>query len=171
MNRQARALAHPAIAGLNDPVTITLLLDCLMRLEHDTAMRTHDLVNILDVEYPQILWSAIVVGRILSDLAEACKGSGITPAPIALQKTGQGNRYIVQISQEGWKWLAKARTLMGQRAERLIEEERGSSIRITVTSFPFDVIDLANARPETGDVETGDVETGDVETGDTEDAA
>lgn len=146
--RQNDTMYHSSPAGYYDPVTITLLLDMLLRCEHDTCIRARDLRFLLDVEYPQMMWTDVTIGRVLSDLAEAARGSGVDPTPIEQQRTTHGHKYVLNITRNGWVWLRDARIRMGDYAEQLLASERRDRARITLPAFPFDVLDEVSQVPQ-----------------------
>lgn len=147
-SKQIKTLHHPTPAGYNDPVAITCVVDALLRSEHDVTIRTRHLNHLLVEEYPQLLWSPVTVGRILSELCEAAEGAGITPAPIIAWHQGTGTRYIVNVNQNSWKWFARVREAMGKLAERIIEEEIGQAAVIKMDAFPHDAIDAVKIRAD-----------------------
>lgn len=143
---QASVLSHPSPNSDTDPVTLTLVLDCLLRLEHDTILRATTLVPVLADNYPQIKWDNVTVGKILSSLYEAAQTApGIAGKPgIEVAKESNGrNVYGVNLSVEFWQWLGAARTIMGTRAERLMRDERDLGRRIRAVDFPWDVFEEA----------------------------
>lgn len=128
-------------AGWCDPVSIALLLDGLLRLEHDTTIRARHLATILNQEYPQISWNATTVGRILSELAEAALALGLDEPPLERQLTSGGHRFAVNVNSLNWRWLLNVRRAMGDYAEEVIREERALVEFSPRRNFPFDVID------------------------------
>lgn len=138
--RQAENLAHPSPAGYYDPLSIMCVTDLLLRLEHDSFIRSRHLANLLDIEYRQLSWPSVVVGHILSDLAEAAAASGISPAPIERDLTKGGNRYIVRTDPGSWQWLVAVRARLGELAEAVVREEQGIGARVARPAFPFDAL-------------------------------
>jgi len=134
-------LAHPVPAGWWDPVSIALVLDCLLRLEHDTVIRARHLVQLMNAEYPQMSWNPTVVGRIMSDLAEASLASGATAEPpIDRFRASHGHQFIVNVNSLNWRWLIGVRRAVADYAETVIREERALGEFSPRRNFPFDVI-------------------------------
>jgi hypothetical protein len=141
MAREIAVLVHPSPAGYYDPVTITSVIDMILRLEHDTTIRPRDLVPLLSQHYPNLIWKPIVVGRVLSDLTEAASAQ----EEPAIQKSlsSGGHRYSIAVTPDAWRWLVKTRDAMAEMAFRQIEIERATGEPVKRTSFPFEVLDAA----------------------------
>jgi hypothetical protein len=138
---QADRLAHPTPNSPHDPVSAALVLDCIMRLEHDTPFYAKDLTNILTIAYPQMIWDAYTVGRILRFLAEAAEDSGCPVSPIESGKDYEGFWYQVNKNEMNWEWIGKARFNMGAAADKLVEKERRDKKLAPRRAFPFESIE------------------------------
>lgn len=140
MLKEARALTHPTPAGWCDPVSITLVLDLLLRLENDTTLRARHLTDLLTQEYPQVAWNPNTVGRILSELSEAAAVAGATTEPpIERNLTRGGNRFVVNVNTHNWNWLLGVRARMYDHALQQVRNERATGEFERRSSFPFDV--------------------------------
>jgi hypothetical protein len=138
-DRTAR-LSHPTPAGWCDPVSIALVLDAILRLEHDTTIRAGHLNDILNAEYPQVAWNPNTVGRILSELAEAAAATGAESPAIVRGLTRGGNRFAVNVDSLNWRWLYEVEKRMLDLAERVTLDERVTGKVKSRPSFPHDVV-------------------------------
>lgn len=138
--RQRPALAHPQRNSHNDPVTVALLLDGMLRLEHDHVLRAKPLADLLNEQYPQLLWDAVTVGKILASLSEAAKASGAPETELPLERgvTSGAAFFAFRPSVLNWRWLASLRHAMGRKAEEVIQTERKLGKAIARPDFPWD---------------------------------
>jgi hypothetical protein len=143
---QAGSLSHPTPNSDTDPVTLALVLDCLLRMEHDTVLRATPLSGLLNEHYPQIKWDPVTVGKILSAIAEAARGGpGFAGRPgieMAIESNGR-RAYGVNVSSDFWGWLGIARSKMGLRAQSVVNEERSLRQLKPRGEFPWDIFEEA----------------------------
>lgn len=139
--KRQRPLAHPQPNSHFDPVSIALTLDAILRMEHDHLIRARPLADLLNEEYPQVMWDAVTVGKILASIVEAAKASGApeNEPPLARGVTSGAAFFAVHPSVLNWRWLAALRHAMGARAEEVIETERRLGKRLARPDFPWDV--------------------------------
>lgn len=122
---QRRAFVRPFPNGRRDPVTISLVLDLLMRLEHDRVLRTREVIELLRLNYPQATWDPTTVGWILSEICHVAAESGApSPRPIEKATDSQGKYfYVVHPTPANWQWMGRLRHEVGQKAARVLEDE------------------------------------------------
>lgn len=137
---QASRLVHPQVNGCWDPVTIALVLDFLMRIEHTSYFRARDFVNIMPLLYPQILWDTTTVGKILAEITDIAERSGAPHSPIDWGRDNEGRYYMFNKTIENWRWLGLLRNAMGAFAEKQIKEEFDTSAIIKRLGFPNEPI-------------------------------
>lgn len=116
-------LAYPQTNGRNDPLTIMLVLDCLMRLETDSYITANPLTAMLWQEYPQMTWDAVTVGYILSKLAETTEDlpeAGHMP-PFAKVIYAGVAQYAIADDGLSRRWMGRARDLVADKAKEAIQ--------------------------------------------------
>lgn len=130
-NQPTTFLYHPSRNGWNDPLTIMVIVDCLLRLNPRRYVSAAQLTAILQDHYKMISWDQHTVGKVLSDLhswaqmAERPKGR---MAPIERVTWNGSRQYVLDHSLAGWDWLGQAREYLGQAATKLIAIEHHNQI-------------------------------------------
>ena len=85
---------HRTKNGIYDPLTYYHLTDLLLKIPEGEVFRTNELLYLLDAHYPQLVWDAVTVGRVLTDIAvnlhEAYKAT-----PISAVRRWNGMAYAV----------------------------------------------------------------------------
>ena len=146
--RQVRTMVYyPSKNGFNDPLTITCLLDLLIRMEPATFLNAPVLVDFLEDEYPQIVWDAVTVGRIMKALVEEAaitERPNNQPAPIIEYRYSDGRVYMINPSPGNHYWLCQLREYFGRCAEKYARDLRGDEppsrdgqIWADVTTLPW----------------------------------
>jgi hypothetical protein len=138
-NRQAGE-TWPTKSGYFDPLSLMLVVEMLMRTEGDTYIVARDLTRMLENAFPQQTWRAVVVGRILSDLAEAANATDATPRPIEKTAGQGGHDYLLNVNPENWRWLGDVREVAGRLFERALDDARRGTYK-PPSSFPFEEFD------------------------------
>lgn len=112
-------LYQPVKNGENDALTITCVLDLLMRVDHDAYTFSAGLTKLLGEEYGDLVWfDPYTVGRILKQLLGAQPALERHHRPMELVMWGGARQYVVRWDDaNAWRWLAVARDRMGKRAE------------------------------------------------------
>jgi hypothetical protein len=64
-------LRHLTRNGVYDPITHFHVLDNLLDIAGGDSFRTRDLLPYLRVRAPNLVWDAVTVGRVITDMAEA----------------------------------------------------------------------------------------------------
>lgn len=127
-------LAMPSRNGENDALSITCVLDLLLRIETDTAIHPAGFTQLLNEEYGHlVVFDPYTVGRIFSGLLEATEDAMVErpkdwPRPLdRIMESGARLLAVIDGAVENRWWLGNARELMGRRAERDIEEVKGGA--------------------------------------------
>ena len=71
LTRRRLHMFHKQKNGAYDSVTYYHVLEMLMHIEPGEVFRTKEFIKVLGGEVTGILWDAVTVGRIISDIAEA----------------------------------------------------------------------------------------------------
>ena len=125
-NQPKGALQYASQNGHFDPLSIAGVLDCILRLEVGPYINAGNLAYELNRNYDNVLWDAVSVGRILSDLAsfamELKMPSEDHQRPIYLRKHGGIRNYIVHNDPNGWQWLGLVRDHFGRTAEEYVRD-------------------------------------------------
>lgn len=135
IGKAPRTMFHqPGKAGYNDPVTITCVLDLILRSETDTYVEAGPLTDRLQDLYGHLVqFDSTTVGKILSTLAQEQrdvdrpnKDANILDYVTA----GGARKYVVMEDVQGWLWLMGVREYFGRlAAERLEALRRGAKPR------------------------------------------
>lgn len=127
-NQPKGPLAYPVPNGVNDPLSIACVLDLVLRLEVGPYMSGGNLAFELNRSYEQVIWDAVTVGKILSDVVSFADllemPSPHHQRPLYLRKHGGIRNYIVHDDPHGWQWIGLIREYMGRKAEEYIRERR-----------------------------------------------
>lgn len=118
--------------GRNDPASIALVLDCLLRLSPGPNITSAMLVGFLQDQYAQIDWDAVTVGRILGQLVDAAHdktphgtyegGNPDAPitheqnAPIYKWRNAGLTQFCIEDNLPARHWLGAARSLAARMA-------------------------------------------------------
>lgn len=148
-------LVEPARNGENHALSITCVLDLLLRIETDTAIHPSGFTAMLNEEYGHLVFfDPYTVGRIFSGLLEAVEDSLVDrPAdwPRALDRIMESGARLIAVidgaTENRW-WLGNAREAMGARAERDIaaikegmEPPRSEDTWAVLEEIPFAVVE------------------------------
>jgi len=136
---QRASIVRSAKCRPGDPVSVLFVLDLVLRAHPDTRIRAKELVNLLRMYYPQVLWDVRTVGRILAGLVEAASGCGAPERdlPIKSYVSGGTAGYVVSTRLESWRWLISARHALGNIAEQMVEQERAMGREEPFGDFPW----------------------------------
>lgn len=105
--------------GQFDPLSHMLVVDCLAKISPEIELRTAELVKWMNVEYSQVHWDAVTLGKILSDLVdEFTDAMGPENRFIARSRDWKGSFYLLRRSPEALKLLHQLRDDL-QRLTRL----------------------------------------------------
>lgn len=134
-------LRWPSVNGPNDPLSIMLVLDCIMRLETDAYIQAGGLTALLGREYQQVIWDPVNVGKILAGLHDlgmdaAPRGNG----PLGRQSYGGAVMYAMSEDPEAWKYLGAVRQRIGTITEGLIRAAHEDQVLPTRDSSVWDEI-------------------------------
>lgn len=116
---------HRAKNGVYDPISYYHVLDEIMQLTPYQDFRTVDLIYRLDETKPQLIWDAVSVGRILTDIVENLHDA-YDAWPIAMGRRWNGMTYAVSGLPESRVMLHRLHDdLYALCEETLKEESRG----------------------------------------------
>lgn len=91
---------HRSRNGVYDPLTYYRVLHTLMSIEPGQLFRTQELIAVLKIEHPQMVWDPTTVGRVVTDIADSLKeANGITP--ISFARRWNGMSYQMEADAEG----------------------------------------------------------------------
>jgi hypothetical protein len=120
-NQPKGALAYPHVNGLDDPLTLAMLFDALLRLNPASYVVSAEFADALNEEYPQIRWDPITVGRCLSDIYSMGHELASTRPnkpfdswnPFDRTQNGSIRYYIIAPDEVSRLWFGKVREYMG----------------------------------------------------------
>jgi hypothetical protein len=141
---QARNLRHAQAAGRQDPLSIMLVLDLLLRIEPEYEIRARDVTDLLSVEHPDIWWDSVTTGRILTKLKEVIDQYCTAEAgrrPLEMETDRDGAYYVMVPSISNWIMLGEMRERMGTLAEQVIENENAEHARHPRPDFPWEAFE------------------------------
>lgn len=106
--------------GRYDPVSITAVLDAILRIEPTSWMTAARLTEFLTARYPGMAWDSVTVGIILNKIADAAADKTIGEAnpPLITWKVSGLSQYGQGGHSQASDWLGAARDVMGQAAEQ-----------------------------------------------------
>lgn len=147
-------LAMPSRNGENDAVSITCVLDLLLRIETDTAIHPSGFTDLLNEEYGHlVVFDPYTVGRIFTGLLDAAQDAMVDrPAhwqrPLdRIMESGARLLAVIDGAVENRWWLGNARELMGRKAQRDIAEvqqgaspPRSEATWLVLEQVPFAVV-------------------------------
>lgn len=118
-------LIMPMPNGFNDPISIALVVDLLLRIEYGTFLNSALLSEMLQREFPHIIWDPVTVGRIMKALVEESfdrrPPNGGQP-PIEEIRLSDGRVYMLHLDNPyHHAWLAKVREHFGKLAEAAVK--------------------------------------------------
>lgn len=120
---QREVLRRPTLVSDRDPVVYALMVDALMRMEHDHTITSKELANFLDQYYPAFIWNTVMVGRMLANLAEASKVPNEGSPAIEGKRDSNRWFYRVRTDPRSWRWLGHMRDKLGKLAEQTLARE------------------------------------------------
>lgn len=141
---QANTMRHAQPAGRQDPLSIMLVIDLLMRLEPETEVRARDLAEILNEEYKDIWWDAITTGRIMTNLMTIVEQYCTAPVGqrvLECEKDRDGFYYLLIPSVPNWIFLGEMRERIGVLAREVIQEEEATHIQHIRPDFPWEIFE------------------------------
>lgn len=117
--KQINRIRPRVLAGYRSAASQAMVLDAIMRMEHDHTFNSFSMTDFLNRHYPAFLWNAKTVGRILA-LIEFAQEGNLPDGVRAIEKTVTGRRvdYRVNVSPSNWLWLSNLRKALGEQAER-----------------------------------------------------
>lgn len=130
--RKDTMLYQPIKNGENDALSITCLVDLLLRIDHDAYVFPSGMTALLEQEYGHLVrWDVYTVGRIFSNLIGnspllADKGE----RPIGTVHWGGARHLVINWSSwKAWQWLGEIRERMGRKAhEHQIAARKGHDV-------------------------------------------
>lgn len=140
-----KILYQPVKNGQNDALSITCVLDLLLRIDHDSYVYPAGVTKLLRDEYGHLVqYDPYTVGRIFSDLLAAMPpGLEHDEQPLATVHWGGARQLVVRAdSLPAWQWLGLCRDLMGDRAESDQREAREGN-PVPRTPETWNVLDAA----------------------------
>jgi len=129
---QVQTSFHPSRAGHNDPLSVMLVLDTLMRIRPSDMIRAKYLVGLLRQLHPHLIWNTVTVGHILGELSELAEEAfeDTERRPLIQKRDFQSNFWQITVTADAWKWFSSLRTLIGKlNADSLARELRGEDVR------------------------------------------
>lgn len=124
----------PSPNGRQDPLSICLVFDCLMRLETDGILQANLMGRILADNYPQVTWDSVTVGYILSSIADVV-ADRTSPPPLIRDRSGGLSYYIIADTIEARRWMGVARDFLGEAALNDVDAVRNGQenpLRLTI---------------------------------------
>lgn len=125
--RRGRNRFHhlPTKNGRNDPLSVELVFDCLMRLNTDGIVQANNFTRILIDNYDQVLWDPVTVGVILTGLATVTDDRGAPGSPpITREKSGGVVHYVISDAVATREWMGRAREWLGEQVGAYIRDYR-----------------------------------------------
>lgn len=118
-------LFHPAKNGVYDPVTYALVVETLLKLRPGAYWYAGGLAQHLNDTEPGLIWDAVTVGRVLSDIADVTTEFLEGQEPIIRRSRDyRGRFYAMTASKEGRKLLVRLRELLRGLSHQIIARER-----------------------------------------------
>ena len=119
-------LYEPVRNGENHALSITCVLDLLLRVDHDTYVYAAGLHKLLIDEYGHLVtFDPYTVGRILSGLLDLQGDIPTDRQPFGTTSWGGARMIAVKWDDEqAWRWIGDVRARIAARAERDQEELR-----------------------------------------------
>lgn len=101
--QSARVRSYPVQPGYQDPLTYQLVLLALSDVDPAVQLRAGEFALHMQINYPQMIWDSVTVGRVLSDIqqkfAEYFRTSSVDERKAGLlQKTRDGKGTIYYIN-------------------------------------------------------------------------
>lgn len=142
-------LIYPDVNGFNDPLSVALVVDLVMRLEPNKYIPSSVLVSLLSEQFPHILWDAVTVGRIMKALVEEAadrRAPGGAEPPLTEIRFSDGRVFLIHANPGNHYWLAQVREYFGTLAEQYVAAahkgeklDRSGQIWADVTTLPWGV--------------------------------
>lgn len=124
--------------GRYDPVTITAVLDAILRIEPTSWMTAARLTEFLNARYPGLRWDSTTVGMILNKICDAAadKTQGEANPPLITWKVAGLSQYGQGGHAQAIQWLGAARDAMGRAAEQQTGDPRDPEIWNVIENLP-----------------------------------
>jgi hypothetical protein len=123
----SRNLAEPVKNGDSHALSVTCVLDLLLRLHHNEFVYPAALMPHLERDYGHLVqWDAITVGRILSGILSLCLDQPRRP----IEFTHHGGARMLVVDEgtlDSWRFLGQLREKAGQRALENQKQARSGS--------------------------------------------
>ena len=115
----------PTVNGYNDPLSIMLVFDCMMRLETTSILQANTFTRILVDHYTQVRWDQITVGKILAGLATVTDDRGNPDfPPLTREKSNGVVYYVVSDHVRTREWMGRGREWLGEQVGKYIADYR-----------------------------------------------
>lgn len=142
-------LFYPSPNGFNDPLSVALVVDFLMRIEPNYMMTSSLLADGLREQFPHIAWDSVTVGRIMMGLVEEAAQTSRPnhqKPPLEESRYTNGRVFRINPSPGNHYWLAQLREYFGNLAIEHVEQarvgekpDRTGQIWADVTTLPWGV--------------------------------
>ncbi len=93
--------------GIKDPLTFMLVVDALLRIDHQIELRALALAEWMTIHYKQMQFDSKTVGRVLLDLYESLDGAG--NSFLYESRDWKGRFYLISPTEDNVKGLWKLR--------------------------------------------------------------
>lgn len=104
--RMADRAAYVHQNGHNDPLSVALVIDTIMRMKPSEEMRARFFTALLTQVHPRVRWDAITVGKILGEISEmASQRFGRNEAIVKQRRDRYGFWWTLKPTHDTWAWL------------------------------------------------------------------